>query len=516
MKRSKFAFAANEEMHGTAAALGSFNKVNMDATAEAEAQQAKTAALTDGFNKKMQEMGQQSAALGNEFKYLLASSGILDVMFSAFKGIAALAQTFLIPAFNILTSAVMKIWTGFTLLLEPVITALSGWFGGLGGTLGFIDGLLNVTFTVLASTIDVVINILDGLFNGISMILQPISDFYGQIFTAVDGVSIFTDIIYRAGSFIGKTFEIMGFLVGEALTVVYDTARFVGDMFVNLYNNSETLRNILGWLGTNIKMLYEAFKIVFSVEGVKWMLTSAKDAIVYGFKDMIADLSDAFGSMVDRLLKMLPIGGIDAKELEARDAARAQGKVERIAEAKARAEARDLLWNAAAQASKLEDKKLEDQKDQNNAASSEFAKHDLNARKLNVINGKTLAAAEAAQKAADINANLNGDSLLLEFAKKEGSPLLPKNEASAGANNTVAAIAAAAEAKKAADAVEASGGGVSTTAGATTTPAATQESAESLLSQLNTNMARLIALTSQNLSVNNDQLSAIKNAGSVY
>ena len=84
---------------------------------------------------------------------LLANSGILDVLMKAFEGLASLANQYLVPAFNIITSVVMKVADGIGLLLAPVIDYISEKFGanGLGGTVEFIDSILNAVFPVLAA-----------------------------------------------------------------------------------------------------------------------------------------------------------------------------------------------------------------------------------------------------------------------------------------------------------------------------------------------------------------------------
>ncbi len=112
-----------------------------------------------------------------------------------------------------------------------------------------------------------------------------------------------------------------------------------------------------------------------------------------------------------------------------------------------------------------------------------------------------------------MNYGAGAESLLQDFAKAEGSPLIPKSEATAGAEATKKAIEAQSEqakqdaarakaeadqkAKEAEDAKKKEGGG---------TRGTTQESAETLLAQLNTNMSQLIRISQEQKDIGERQL----------
>ena len=84
------------------------------------AEEQRAAALEgSGFNKKMQEAQQMLAGFSNSFQMALANSGMLDLMLKAFQFVAGFVQTFLVPAFQILSTIITGISSIFTDYLYP-------------------------------------------------------------------------------------------------------------------------------------------------------------------------------------------------------------------------------------------------------------------------------------------------------------------------------------------------------------------------------------------------------------
>lgn len=124
---------------------------------------------------------------------------------------------------------------------------------------------------------------------------------------------------------------------------------------------------------------------------------------------------------------------------------------------------------------------------------------------------------QSADIVKDANESLSTDygtssteGLLKQFATREGSALIPSKSATQKAEATKKELEAKGEARQAAE-KEAEAQKTEGGAPAAGTPAAAnQESAESLLAQLNTHMARLIQLTAQNTTNTYEQVVATK------
>jgi len=138
-------------------------------------------------------------------------------------------------------------------------------------------------------------------------------------------------------------------------------------------------------------------------------------------------------------------------------------------------------------------------------------------------------AEEAEKKLANVDYNTTDSiSLLKQVATQQGSDLVPQAaktvgrepapaSASAGADTTRREIAAVSEeerAKKAKEAAERqareSGGGSTTNPAAPKSPTQAQESAESLLAQLNTKMDQLLRVNRESFNVAERQLSVTR------
>ncbi len=539
MQRSKTALAASEEWQGTAAAMAGWNKVNMDGVKTATEQQEAAKKNTDGFNEKMQAMQQRIAEVSNNFKGMLASSGILDVLMNAFNWIADVAMKYLIPSFNIISSVVTKVADGIGMLLMPVIDYVSEKFGvnGLGGTVEWIDGILNTVFDVLGGTVRGVLVAFDGLWEGVSSILAPLQELWTNLFGVSESTSTFGDLLIDVGSVLGDAFRILGKVIGVAVSI-FDT------LF------SPILKVVIGYF----KGLWSVIKTV--------------NEVVSNFGDYWEDFKDGLTSMIDSILNMLPnaFGGISDEEKKRRDDARALRKEERDASREKRAidaEAQkaelkedrkqfaekklthDQLTNAAKkerdvkEAAVKANEKLMDYNSGPEALLKAFSAKEGGQVELGVKKeelGKQIAAAakevesantDAGKKAAmdkfmslqkqlgNLEAPKAASAEFNDVAKALGGQLESSPAAAKNAEATKKEIESDAEKKKAEAAKKAQDYKNEEEAAKKqfekeNKKPATQESAETLLAQLNTNMAELIKLTKDQKEIGERQLSVQK------
>jgi len=323
LQNIKQAGAASAELGGMVNSLAATQQINIDGVKEATEAQKKAQANTDGFNKKMQEFQQRISTVSNTFQGLLATSGVLDVLMNAFDAVAKLAEEYLVPAFNIVSSIVMKVGNGMMLLLAPVIEYISEKFGsgGLGGTITFIDGLMNDVFDVLGGVVRGAILAFDGLWTGVMTLLDPLKRMWTTIFGVTDTTDGFGATLIQVGAFIGDVFKVLGKVIG-----------FVID-FLN------PLWQILGVVVT-------AFKGVID--------------FIANFGDYMKDFQSIIESVADGLMRFLNkvtfgAAGIDEAERKKREDDRKAAKEERIA-------ARDAAANRQTAELKEDKKKFAEQK----------------------------------------------------------------------------------------------------------------------------------------------------------
>lgn len=382
LQNIKQAGAASGELAGVVNGLAATQQINTDGVKEATEAQKQAQANTDKFNEKMAGMQQRIAEVSNTFKGLLATSGILDVMMQAFDFVSKVAMEYLVPAFNIITSVVMKVANGISLLLAPVIDYLSEKFGasGLGGTVEFIDSLMNTVFEAIGGAVRGAILVFDGLYDGVQPVISALSRLWDSLFGVSDSTSSFGDILIDVGNFLGGAFRVLGDVIGFVIDfavrpLAYTIKTFMIDPLIAIGKAIGAVINFFMNLG-----------------------------------DHLSDFGDGLSAVIDRILVMIPnkLGGISKEEKERRDAQRQMAKDERDAAKKAQ---EDSKTKTAEQhkAELKEDKKT-------------FAEKKVTSDKLTAVAKKEAEVKEAAVKANEklMDFNAGPEALLKAFSGKEG------------------------------------------------------------------------------------------------
>ncbi len=497
LKATGSALAASRDMDGATAAMAAAATLQTDAHKNAAKEQGKAAKEGDGFNKKMQEMQQTLAKFSNYFQMVLANSGVLDLMMKMFTGLATLVQTFVVPAFNIFTAVVTSLGNFLIGVIQPVFATIGS----------FIKDQLYPAFLDLAAFIIVdVLPPLQQLGNTIMEYVTPILESMGQI------ISEYVMPVWTAISdFVRDNLQpIMIGLAAGIGTVV--AAYLVKNAVIIAATVAQTAYNLATMAGAAAMALLTSpiFLVVAGITAMvalftalykngwefKTVLEAVKDNM---YKFFVLNLKELWVKIMSSLPKMF--GGYSDEEKKAAEEALAQERQELEDRAKARDARREEV--------KKERENSEDAKKRAEVAKNLDKKIMDGKNKFATGVGKTADKVEEANKTIDTNAG--PEALLKQFAASEGSALVPPKEAAAKADATKKEIEAKgqekqaaedkakkeAEEKKAAEekakeSEKKQGGG--------------QESAETLLAQLNTNMSQLIKISQEQKDIGERQL----------
>ena len=120
------ATAGGEFDHFTKLQIG-LQKLNGVSLEKSKESQDKAVSGTDNMNKKMQEAQQMLSGFSNSFQMALANSGMLDLMLKAFQFVAGFVQTFLVPAFQILSTIITGISSIVAEYLYPAFSTIASY-----------------------------------------------------------------------------------------------------------------------------------------------------------------------------------------------------------------------------------------------------------------------------------------------------------------------------------------------------------------------------------------------------
>ena len=535
LKRIKTAAAADESLHGVAASAAAFGRVNENGVLQGIKDQKNAAKATDGQVKALEEAKASLAAFSNNFQMALANSGLLDLLMDSFSFLANIVQSYVIPAFNILTPILGKIFYGMQALLMPIIEALSGSMANMEGIVSFIDSALNVTFQVFDAIVRATIPVVEGLYNGVMRVLQPLLDFYGGIFNGVGGLTTFTDIIIEAGSMVGGAFEFLGEIIGTAIEAIAGMYKAGFDFIMKF----EFVRDIISAGGDAIKTGFDTLKMYLSADGAKLLMAQVKDFLVNAIGGFFLDLQDYFEDFFVTLQNALPnvLGGISDEEAAQRRKAIEERKKDREKEAALDAKHIENLKGAAMTTAANKQLATEAAKDANKTATKEFSQRQLNIKKLGGINDAEAGVRKDALKGKEDAVKNFSDpiQLLMAEAKQQsasqslatgkavsqpGQLKTPEAKASAAAATAKTGVEAkamekVAEEQKAKESAKESAKPTPTeTPGST--PAPGQTSGQTAIAQLNTSIEELVRLMTPNNSLTSEQSSGLSRlAGSV-
>jgi hypothetical protein len=347
LKRIKTAAAANESLHGVAASAAAFGRVQEDAIKIGEDQQDSTTKNTDKMAEALNKSKEKLAEFSNGFQMALANSGLLDLLMSAFSTLANFVMTWVVPAFNIIAAVLQKVWTGFTILLAPVIDLISSKLGGggLAGTIETIDGIMNAVFPVLSSIVRGAITAFEGIWTAVMSLFDPFQRLFDAFGVGSDATTVLTDYFLFLGETIGGVAEFLGAYFG----MLIDAVTFVVHWFKEVVNKSEFLTKVFSAVGDAVKVSISTIRAYLSAEG---------------FRSLMELLTDKFMGLVDTILDLIPewAGGISDEEKKKRDEERALRATARDARLEAVLAEKDQKLKAAKEGVKQDSAKFQQQK----------------------------------------------------------------------------------------------------------------------------------------------------------
>jgi hypothetical protein len=407
----KTAAAANSELHGLAAGLGSLNKINVDAFKESSAQQIEAAKNSDKFNKGMQEMQQALSSISNVFTAFLANTIFLDTMIIGVKLIGLILHEVLVPAFTATANFITR-------MLIPAFSSIAG----------YLSDYVYPAFLALAGFI--VVDIMRPLQTfgnfietNVIALLKEMSFSFTGFSTAIEYTS---DIFSAVGSIITENLIPIMYGLSTVLTLV--TARYIA-------------QNVVGWASVAVQsalalatgITAAGMSILGAAVGLLTspvtLLILGVAAVVIAIKKMYDNgwtLSSAFEALKDNLTRFGMtlsetmddirvnlgswIGGISDEEAKQRKAERNQ--------ARAILDAREAVRDE-------ERKKIADERSTNQDAKD---RAEVGTKLNNVLvsqankfgNALGITAENAEKDAKTINANAGSEGLLKQFVDKQG------------------------------------------------------------------------------------------------
>ena len=177
--------AANREMDGASRIVTAGLKLQIDSVREATISQEVAKKKTDAINKSTQEMKDRLAQLSNAFTDVLVGSGMLDGLMSGFELISSIVNALVVPAFKILGPVISDIVNIVGFFLTPVFKALGFILNGVADSFVFLRNLIakpiTATLTYLKDLFDRLIKPLD-VFGFSFKALSTITDVVGMAF----------------------------------------------------------------------------------------------------------------------------------------------------------------------------------------------------------------------------------------------------------------------------------------------------------------------------------------------
>ena len=448
----------------------------------------------------MEQAKQNIAAVSNSFQMVLANSGLLNTLMSAFEAAANFTMQYLVPAFTLVTGVISALWTSLSTAFGPAME-------GIGN---FLVTTLYPAFQDLAAFF--IVDLLPGIQTAIQNlypVFESIAEFLLPPIKAVAGfiADNLTPILIGLGVVFGAwgAWVVASTVIGWAQTAM------------NIAQAAAQLPVIGGLIAMAGAVLAATWPVIALVAGVTalWLIFKkfggdvevVKDGLRFmweGFKSFLSHLKLGFLKVLDYLPGVDMTDKIKETETEIEENAQRREELvtkmsERMAENRAKAEEEDIA----------KEKKRDEVK----------ANLDLKKIQQSQKHGAGLESANKKEEdARNKQVALNYDdpaALLTGFAAQQNSALIqnPPSTATAGADTTRRSIVSEAETKKQeerAAAERAAAGGGSGSSGSGSTPApSTQDSPATLLASLNTKMDQLIKISKDHHDIGAVQVSKL-------
>jgi hypothetical protein len=458
------------------------SQIQIGAVTKASEEQKKAAAATDKMNEKMQKAQQMLAGFSNSFQMALANSGMLDLMLKAFQFVAGFVQTFLVPAFQILSTIITGISSIVTDYLYPAFLHIAD----------YITQTVAPIFKAMGEFIDTSVTpVLKSMGEFVNTELMPIFRAMGEFIdknlsTILDGLGIAMAVL--AGRY----------LIQNGLELVRTGITVAGNIAMGLWNLA------VGAGAAAMALLTSPVFLVIAGVTALWLIFKklGGDTKIVGdmfswmglkMKDWWLQLKEGLFSLLNKIPGMRGDFDEDLKEIQE--------------ERKQNAEQRSQLEQGIVKRAAENRAKLDEQQTKEQAARHQRLDQKILGQKESA-NAKQQAAIDAKRNLDDTESNL-----LLDEAKRQKSAYIKDQPSTAATNIASAKAALTPEAAQKSPTTSETGGTQTTT----TAPSTTQESPATLLASLNNKMDQLISVNRRVFEVAENQLSVQKGlTGNLY
>jgi hypothetical protein len=236
----------NKEMAGTYVQITNAANIQTDGIKKATAAQEESKKTTDALAAASEASKRRLSELSNSFTMMLANSGMLDSLMSAFEMFAKFIQTFVFPIFKV-----------FGDILRPIITVLSAILMPAFKVFGYVMQVALAPLKLLGFALDVAVkgfytikDTIEDVFRPpmmmISRIVESVSSFLRNNFLAAikDVSDFFRDIFKPVLDVVTPIFSAVAKKFNEISTAV-------GDFF----RGFNTLGDIVQWIGLKFTQL---------------------------------------------------------------------------------------------------------------------------------------------------------------------------------------------------------------------------------------------------------------------
>jgi hypothetical protein len=509
LKNIKQAGAASSELSGTVKGLAAAATINEDALKTGAEQQTEAQKKTDAMNQAVEQSKQKLAEFSNGFQMALANSGMLDTLMKAFEFTANFVMQYVVPLFSVLSTSIGLIVGSLIDSFGPAVNGVGGFFNDV-----LLPAIGKFTSFLVVDLIPAVAKTFDDL--------RPVLEFLGGVIMAVAGfiTDNLTAVLVVVAGALGAYYAVTAALTiaswAEAASknaLVLATLPVIGGFF-------GLLPGLLATAGAFIALNWPIFAAIAAVVGLvaifkklggdTQVISDAFKLMGLKVKDWMLTFQHALFSLINKIPGFRGDFDKDLEEISNQQLANqkerdniATGITERMAKNR----------EAAGKEDNDKEKKRQEveakihQKGQSAKATGIKQQEDANK--------KDKAAKDASVTNTDYNAN--GADLLKQFAKINNSELIPKDPAeikkaaeikdqkpaATTAADTVKKTIEAdgekktADAKKAEDEKKAAEDKKTAESKDGTKKPTTQETAESLLAELNTKMAQLLKFSAQ-------------------
>jgi chemotaxis protein histidine kinase CheA len=487
----------NKEMAGAYMNTVQASNIQTDAIKKGIEAQKNAKATTDGQAAALEAAKRNLAEFSNGFQMALANSGLLTTLMQAFQGLATFVQQIVVPAFQFVAPIIGQIVSTVVSLLIPA-------FQFLGNIVQqYIMPLLPPAIEMLSSAF----SFIGGLVKDyVIPAFFTVADFIQDNFVPILAAAVTGLIAYG------------GWLAATKIPIALETAARYANIPALLAQAAATwavIAPILAIAAPFIAIAAAAAGIAYYFKKMGGDLQILGDMFGWvgdTFKQVILKIKEGFYSLLNKIPGMRGDFDDDLKEI-----AKEQEEMDKKKEMREQRISDNMKANRES-AKKAEEKKAQEREQRDKKfANMKFGAEMKGIGAKTAAEKKAIADKKEAEKSVSIDYSTPEGSAKSFFAQQK-SPLVAKADAAKKVTPEAKKEAATAKAEAAKKSMEADAEAKKTQAQKKetnqkeqektkeTVPQPTQESAETLLAQLNNNMSELLRITRENNRVAQKQL----------